>query len=200
MPLSALPKSLIDEARRLHTSPERGYHAWSHPEALLRLLSEVRGRLNDSVAVECAIILHDAIYDPRRSDNELRSAALARKMLDGVVAAATLRRAVAWIEATERHLVPEDALADEAEDLRIFLDLDLSILGASDEDFDRYEAGVRHEYRHVADADFRAGRAMILERFLGRDHLYMSEWGHQRFETKARENLARSLKGLRNAR
>jgi predicted metal-dependent HD superfamily phosphohydrolase len=195
--MSALPLSLIEEARRLHGGPERGYHGWSHPEALLGLLAEVRNRLSDPVAVECAIILHDAVYDPRRSDNEARSAALAREMLDRVVPEVTLRRAVELIEATERHLVTATISADEAEDMRIFLDLDLSTLGASAEAFDRYEAGVRHEYRHVPEALFKAGRAAVLERFLERDQLYLSEWGRERFEAKARENLQRSLKGLR---
>ncbi len=195
--MSALPSGLIEEARRLHGGPERGYHGWSHPEALLRLLPEVRSRLTDPVAVECAIILHDAIYDPGRSDNEARSAALARRLLGGVVAAKTLRRAIRLIAATGRHVVPDSTPPDEAADMRIFLDLDLSILGASAEDFDRYEAGVRHEYRHIPDADFRRGRAAVLERFLERDRLYLSEWGRERFETAARANLQRSLEALR---
>jgi predicted metal-dependent HD superfamily phosphohydrolase len=197
--MTGLPPDLIEKARRLHSGPERGYHAWSHPEALLRLLSEVRDRLHDPLAVECAIILHDAIYDPTKSDNEARSAALAREMLGGVVPANTVRRAVQLIEATERHLVPETLAADEAEDMRIFLDLDLSILGASPDAFDLYEAGVRHEYRHVPESAFRAGRARILEQFLSREWLYMSPWGRERLEAKARENLQRSLAALRNA-
>jgi predicted metal-dependent HD superfamily phosphohydrolase len=187
----------MQAARRLHGGPERGYHAWSHPKALLALLPEVRGRLNDPLAVECAIILHDAIYDPKRTDNEARSAALAREMLDSVVDAASVQRAVHLIEATEHHAVPEGVSADEADDMRIFLDLDLSILGANAADFDRYEAGVRHEYRHVPDADFRLGRAAVLDRFLRREALYLSSWGRERFESQARRNLARSLTALR---
>ncbi|HEY1752426.1 MAG TPA: phosphohydrolase [Caulobacteraceae bacterium] len=193
-----LPAALIEQIRKLHGGPERAYHAWSHPQALLGLLAEVRGQLADPLAVECAILLHDAVYDPTRADNEAKSAVLARDLLAGVVPDATLERAVSLIEATARHEVPAGMPADEAADCRVFLDMDLSILGADPEAFDGYEAGVRHEYRHVPDAAFRQGRAAVLERFLGRERLYMSGWGHQRFEAKARENLARSLRALRS--
>jgi predicted metal-dependent HD superfamily phosphohydrolase len=189
----------MEKVRQLHGGAERGYHSWSHPQALLRLLVDVQDQLNDPLAVECAIVLHDAIYEPTRSDNEKRSAALAKDMICGVVPDPTVGRAVQLIEATERHLVPENSSADEAEDCRIFLDMDLSVLGSNDEVFDAYEAGVRHEYRHVPEDAFRQGRAAILERFLSRDRLYMSEWGYERFEAKARENLGRSLRALRKA-
>ena len=192
-----LPPDLLETIRTLHADPDRGYHGWSHPQSLLALLQSVRDQLHDPLAVECAILLHDAIYDPARSDNERKSAELARDLLGGVVPERTLRRAVQMIEATEKHVVPETASPDEAEDLRIFLDLDLSVLGGSEAAFDAYEAGVRHEYRHVPQEVFNPARAAILERFLARDRLYLSEWGHARFEERARANLSRSLRNLR---
>jgi predicted metal-dependent HD superfamily phosphohydrolase len=155
--------------------------------------------LHDPFAVECAILFHDAIYEPTRTDNEQRSVALAKKMLAGVVPDDVLRRTVRLIEATQRHLVPDDLTAEETEDCRIFLDMDLSILGGDAVAFDRYEAGVRHEYRHVPETLFRQGRAAVLERFLARDPLYLSAWGRARFEAKGRENLRRSLRALREA-
>lgn len=103
-----LPPSLIKTIQALHADPGRGYHAWRHPQALLELMVEVRAQLHDPLAVECAIVLHDAVYDARRADNEQRSAALARELLEGVVPAETLARTVRLIEATERHRVPAD--------------------------------------------------------------------------------------------
>ncbi|MCX4162896.1 MULTISPECIES: hypothetical protein [Paraburkholderia] len=196
--MTTLPPALIERLRSLHDDPARRYHNWSHIQALLKLLPGVRDRLNDPLAVECAIVLHDVIYEPTRNDNEKRSAALAKELISGVVPDDTARRAVQLIEATERHLVDENMSMEEAEDCRIFLDMDLSILGSSEKAFDDYEAGIRHEYRHVDEAAFREGRAAILERFLSRDHLYMSEWGREQFEAKARVNLQRSLQALRN--
>jgi len=193
----ALPEGLLAEIRSLHEGPDRGYHAWSHPLALLGLLDEVAGDLDDPLAVRCAILLHDAIYEPRRADNETRSAELARRMLDGVVPEVSLARAIRLIEATQRHTIPDDLPADERGDMGVFLDMDLSILGAAPEAFDAYEAGVRHEYREVPEALFRQGRAAILERFLEREALYFSPWGRARFEAPARANLRRSIAALR---
>lgn len=192
-----LDESLIDEIRRLHAGPERGYHGWSHPLALLELHAEVAGMLHDPLAVYAAILLHDTIYEPRATDNESRSATLAAQMLSGKLPEATLGRTLRLIEATARHAIPAGLPADEAADMAMFLDMDLSILGAPAAAFDAYEEGVRHEYREIPEAAFRAGRAAILEGFLAREALFMSEWGRVRFEAKARDNLARSIAKLR---
>jgi predicted metal-dependent HD superfamily phosphohydrolase len=191
-----LSEAVLDEIRGLHAGPDRGYHGWSHPLALLALHAEVEPLLRDPEAVRCAILLHDAIYEPRRTDNEGRSAVLAARMLGGLVPDDTLARTVRLIEATARHAIPADLPCDEAADMALFLDMDLSILGASPSAFDAYEAGVRHEYRDVPEAAFRKGRAAILEGFLARDALYLSDWGRARFEGAARENLKRSIAKL----
>jgi predicted metal-dependent HD superfamily phosphohydrolase len=194
-----LGEALIGEIRVLHAGPDRGYHGWSHPLALLALHAEIENMLHDAEAVRCAILLHDAIYEPRRKDNESRSAALAAEMLKDVVPEATLGRTLRLIEATAHHAIPAGLPADEAADMALFLDMDLSILGAAAEVFDAYEAGVRHEYREVPEAAFSAGRAAILEGFLAREALYFSDWGRDRFEASARANLARSIAALRAA-
>jgi predicted metal-dependent HD superfamily phosphohydrolase len=191
-----LPPALLQDIRALHEGPDRGYHAWSHPAALLAMLSDVASYLHDRDAVECAIVLHDAIYEPLKPDNEKRSAALARVMLAGVVPEETISRTVRMIEATERHEVPDDLSEEDANDVRIFLDMDLSVLGSAESAFDAYEQGVRHEYREVPDAAFNRGRAAILRKFLERERLYLSEWGRARFEEQARKNLRRSLAAL----
>jgi predicted metal-dependent HD superfamily phosphohydrolase len=149
--------------------------------------------LHDPLAVRCAILFHDAIYEPRAADNEARSAVLAKEMLCGVVPDDTLARIIRLIEATAKHAIPTGLADDEAADMALFLDMDLSILGAPSAAFDNYEAGVRHEYREIPEQAFRAGRAQILKSFLARDSLYFSDWGRVRFEELARANLRRSI-------
>jgi predicted metal-dependent HD superfamily phosphohydrolase len=191
-----LSDALIETIRDLHTGPERGYHGWSHPLALLKWHAEVADQCHDPLAVRCAILLHDAIYEPRATDNEARSAVLAAEMLADIVPDETLARTVRLIEATAKHAIPDGLPNDEREDMALFLDMDLSILGASDAAFDGYEAGVRHEYKDVPADLFRQGRAKILQGFLARDSLYFSDWGRTRFEEKARANLQRSIIAL----
>lgn len=192
-----LTDALLNRIADLHRGPDRGYHGWTHPLALLDLWKDVRDGLDDPLAVRCAILLHDAVYEPRAADNEARSAALAAEMLDGVVPPETLARTVRLIEATAKHAIPDNLPADEHGDMAMFLDMDLAILAAPQAEFDAYEAGVRHEYREVPEAAFRAGRARILEGFLARDALYLSPWGRAAFEAGARANLDRSIRRLR---
>jgi predicted metal-dependent HD superfamily phosphohydrolase len=194
---TVIDDELIERIAALHSGPTRGYHSWNHPLALLRLYRDVRNRLSDPIAVYCAILFHDAIYEPRASDNEARSAALAAELLGGRVDRARLARILALIDATAGHAIPPGLPSGEAADMAMFLDMDLSILGAAADAFDVYEAGVRHEYREIPEAEFRAARARILEDFLDRPVLFLSDWGRGRFEAAARHNLARSVAALR---
>lgn len=192
---------LIDaalEARlaALYRAPGRHYHGLAHVAALLALADEHRALMADPDAVAAAIWLHDAIYDSRAADNEAKSAALARELLAGRAAPARVERIAAMIEATATHLLP--AFSDPAAraDAALFLDMDLSILGAPDAAFDAYEAAVRREYAWVDDAAWRAGRAAVLTRFLERRHVFHSATFRDRLEAAARANLARSLDAL----
>lgn len=193
-----IDSAIFEEVRELHSDPARGYHAWSHPLALFKQWETVKDRLHDPLAVYCAILFHDVIYEPRAKDNERRSADFAEQRLKEQVPDETLRRTLDLIIATETHTIPEHVTGAEREDVSIFLDMDLSILGAPEDVFDGYEAGVRKEYSEIPEPLFREGRAKILEGFLARERLYFSDWGFASFEAKARENLARSINQLRN--
>ena len=194
-----LPDDLIDELRAKHDGEDRGYHDWSHPLDMITTMQPIRLLLQDALAVVCATVTHDVINDPHRTDNEELSAQFAERRLAGIVSDDTLARAARMIRATSAH-VPQDGLsADDLHDTMHFLDLDLSILGADVKKFDAYEAGVRHEYRHVEWHRFATRRAEILKRFLKRDRIYQTEWGRLEFEAPARRNLARSIARLRQA-
>lgn len=192
---------LVDEAtkaflRPLYAAPERHYHGLSHIEALLDLAAEHRPLLADPDAVDAAIWFHDAIYDSRAADNETRSAALAREKLAGRTDPARIERITAMIEATATHALPD--LTDERyrADAALFLDMDLSVLGAPPAAFDAYEAAVRREYAWVPEPAWRQGRAAVLRRFLQRETIFQTDAFRQRFETPARDNIARSLRAL----
>lgn len=193
---SQIPPALLAELRARHDEPQRAYHGWRHIQALLRLREEVADRLADPSAVLWAILFHDAVYDPRAADNEERSARLLEAAEVAGLDDATRSRAARLIRMTAAHAIPGRLPADEGADAALFLDMDLSILGATPAAFDAYEAGVRHEYAHVAEPAFRSGRAAILRRFAERERLYLSDWGRQRFEAAARANIARSLAAL----
>jgi predicted metal-dependent HD superfamily phosphohydrolase len=192
--------SLIDAAMErelssLYRAEGRHYHGIAHVEALLALARQHCAALADPEAIEAAIWFHDAIYDSRRSDNETQSAALATRMLEGRSGEQRIGRIAAMIEATATHELP--GFTDEAarRDAALFLDMDLSILGAEPDEFDAYERAVRLEYEWVPEPAWRSGRAAVLRKFLSRDAIFRSEQ-FQPLETRARHNIERSLTAL----
>ena len=93
--------------------------------------------------------------------------------------------------ATKHDATP--SVADE----QLLIDIDLPILGTEPSTFDVYEREVRQEDAFVPDPSFRAGRAHVLEGFLGRPFVFATPYFHARYGARARENLERSLAGLR---
>lgn len=175
-----------------YAEPHRHYHTMVHVRALLDHAAACHDDLDDPGVVEAAIWFHDAVYDSRAKDNEARSAALAAEMLKGRMARERLRKVVAMIEATASHKLPE--LPGRAGlDAALFLDIDLSILGAPAEVFDACEHNVRLEYAWVPDDRWRRGRAAVLAGFLERPRLFLTERFHRLLDMPARENLRRSL-------
>ncbi|RWF39880.1 MAG: hypothetical protein EOS46_30240 [Mesorhizobium sp.] len=192
---------LIDDALKtelsvLYHAAGRHYHNLAHIEAMLTLAGDYRTLLDDPEAVEAAIWFHDAIYDSRAKDNEAQSAALAEQKLAGCADAGRLSRVSAMILATATHQLPlfDDAAATR--DASLFLDMDLSILGADAVAFDAYERAVRREYGWVEEPMWRAGRGAVLKTFLARPHIFHTQEFQQRFEPQARLNMARSLQAL----
>lgn len=172
--------------------PHRHYHGVRHLEECLARFADVRALAQDADAVEAALWFHDAVHDVHRDDNEARSAALARTMLEARgVAAERIAHVEAIILAT-RHETPS---ADP--DAQLACDIDLAILGADVTRFDEYERGVRAEYAWVPMPIFRVKRAEILMRFLASPRIFQTEWFHARFDAAARDNLSRALKALR---
>ncbi|MDP2765329.1 MAG: phosphohydrolase, partial [Brevundimonas sp.] len=74
--------------------------------------------------------------------------------------------------------------------------IDLSILGAEPDRYDAYAAAIRHEYAHVPEPLYRAGRAAIMGRFLESPRLFADPLWAERYEDAARANLRREITAL----
>lgn len=176
-----------------YAEPHRRYHTRAHIEACLKLLDDVQGlSAQEKQLLTWAIWWHDAVYDPRASDNEARSADLAQAELaqEGVdpEACAEVAR---LIRLTAGHEVEAgDRLGT------ILIAIDLAILGAAPAEYDAYSRAVREEYAHVPDALWRAGRSRVLQRFLDAPVIFPDPGLRARFEAQARDNLARELATL----
>jgi len=189
-----LAEPVIDELVAAYLEPARQYHTLDHIAALLRHLEEHKADVIDHDAVALAILFHDVVYDPRRQDNELRSAAVARQRLTALgFAAPVIDKVAAYIEATQHGHTVEV----EDPDLALLLDLDLSTLAAAPDAYRAYAGAIRREYAHVPDTFYRGGRRQVLEGFLARQRIYHTERLRTLWEARARANMSEEIAGLR---
>jgi len=171
-----------------YREPWRHYHTLDHLTACLAWFEQTWRLADHPAEVEAALWFHDAVYDPRRSDNEERSAELADAILrEGSAAIDVAARVARLVLATKRVTDPADA------DETLLTDIDLAILGAAPDRYVEYEHRVRAEYAFVPEDAFWQARSLLLHGLLARRTLYGTRFFFDRLEGPARENMARSL-------
>jgi predicted metal-dependent HD superfamily phosphohydrolase len=179
------PAGALEGLLERWSEPQRCYHGLEHLRELLTLFGEFRLLALRPAEILAALFFHDAVYLPRRSDNEERSATLAGAVLGSAgVAPATIDRVERLILATRHHSPVNDP------DAALLVDLDLAILGSSPERFARYEEQIRAEYSWVPFFLYRHKRRKVLRSFAARERIFTTPALHQRFEEAARRNLA----------
>jgi predicted metal-dependent HD superfamily phosphohydrolase len=180
--------ALLAMAGPSHNEPHRKYHTVQHLSECLAAFEQVSQLAVHPAVVEMALWFHDAIYEVKRSDNEERSAQWATAELRAAGVATEAAELVASLVLATRHTsVP--ATPDE----QVLVDIDLAILGASEQRFAEYERQIRDEYAFVPGFLFRRKRRAILQSFLQRPHIYSTAHFHAALEQAARSNLQRAV-------
>lgn len=186
-----------DHLLAAYADPRRGYHdlrhlaeVLDHLDVLLAEPSPAESAAVNGDAVRLAAWFHDAVYAGAPDDEE-RSARLAEEELaaagvDGAVVAEVAR----LVRLTATH---DPAAGDLAG--AMLNDADLAVLAAGPERYAEYVAGVRREYAHVPEADFRRGRAGVLRGLLAASPLFRTATGRRLWEQRARSNIAAELDG-----
>jgi len=181
----------FDELARCWAEPHRAYHTTEHLLACLATLDGVRHLADRPDEVEWALWYHDAVYRTRGGGSEEASADLSDDWLARGGAPDDVRgRVRALILATKHDAEPPTP------DAALLVDVDLAILGAPPDAYDRYEAQVRREYRWVPGPLFRHKRREVLQGFLERPRLYATDAMRDRLEIRARDNLERAIAAL----
>ena len=189
---AALIDRFFGEIERKYTSTRRHYHNLHHIQALLQLGEIYAGQLQDQDVVAFSVFYHDIIYNVLRKDNEPRSAGLAVKRLQALqVPAAKIEQVKLYIEATQTHAVT--AAVTHTGDLQLFLDFDMSILGAPWDAYEAYTRQVRREYRFYPDKLYNTGRKQFLQHCLQSAPIFQTPAFREGYEVIARENMAREL-------
>ena len=193
----ALPDAQWEALEAAYAMPPRAYHGWPHVQAVLQHFREVAVAgpgWRQPAEAWLAVLYHDAIYEAGRSDNESRSAGLARAHVaqwlpDGTV---DIQRVHELILLTARH--GQVARGEVDQDAALFLDCDMAILGAEPAVFDAYDRGIASEYRGKVPAWlFRLNRRRFLKGLLARERIFLSDFFHARLDAQARRNLRRAV-------
>lgn len=184
------------EVKAAYQAPGRAYHNWDHIAYLLAEFQRLAQEWRRPAAVETAIYWHDVVYEPTSPSNEADSAALMRARLAERAPRQLVDDAEALILATASHDVPSDMDAALAADCALFLDMDMSILGAPPEAFDAYDKAIRAEFAAIPDETYRPRRADVLAGFLARDRLFLTEAYRRSHDAQARANLKRAISRL----
>lgn len=172
----------------------RHYHNMTHIYRMVRNWSRLKKKLKNSDAVFMAIIYHDIVYKPRKSDNEAQSAIyfdkIAKKHFD--ITEQTVSEVKNGILAT-KHDAGALVYWKDNSDIQYLLDFDLEILSASNaDDYEWYRNGVRKEYRIYPNILYKPGRKKVLESFLSREKIYLTKDFEER-ENTARKNLKKEI-------
>lgn len=175
----------------MYAHPPRAYHNLAHIAQTLGVLDSVTLLAEDADAVEFALWLHDCVFFAERPDNESRSADAAAMIAGLLGCSADFTGRVRDLIAATRH-----SGTPPRGDASLVADIDLSILAAPREEYDRYREAIRGEYEFADDSMFREGRAAFLRRMLDREHVYNTAYFRREHEHAARENMQRELDGL----
>jgi len=186
------PTPVYHQLLSAYSETHRAYHNLTHLQECLRALDASGPEPSSARVVEIALWFHDAIYDPKSSDNEEQSAELATRTLqEARVSPETIEQVQRLVLATKTHESNSEPLQ------ALMLDVDLSILGSEPNRFAEYERQIRQEYSWVPLEIFIPKRREILERFLKRRRLFHLPWFNERLESQARRNLRDSLRRLK---
>lgn len=189
-----LANAIYNEIQDSYSSSGRYYHTLEHIDKLLAVFEEFKDKIGEKDAVEFAIWYHDIIYVPGRTDNETESARLAEKRMRELgIEAERISKTVQLIEATKTHRLTAEV---DNFDGQFFLDADLSILGADWENYLAYAKDIRKEFSFVDKDAYAAGRGAVIQEFLRRERIYLTDELSQKLEGQARENIRRELAEL----
>lgn len=174
------------------------YHNLEHVVRIME--STVPGSDFKKLSVYLFAMFHDAVYVVGATDNEKKSAELAKKWfdkLDQTPPNSEFKRCVSDIVIQAIELTTYTADFDSADtypSVRFLLELDLAGLAKPWVDYCVNAAKIREEAREVVpdDSDFRKRRIAFLEDFLQRALFYngVTDW-------LAKDNIRRELKWLK---
>ncbi|GAA3292574.1 DUF4031 domain-containing protein [Arthrobacter citreus] len=166
--------------------PHRRYHDRRHLLAVLEAVELLWPR--PPRALLLAAWFHDAVYRGAGDDEEQSARLAAALLADAGLPGPEIREVQRLVLLTAGHAPASGDAAGQ-----VLCDADLSVLAREPAAYAHYLSDVRHEYRHLDDADFAAGRRGVVLRLLALEPLFSTAAARSRWEGQARRNLMSEL-------
>lgn len=200
-----LTDEFVDAVKQKHSEPHRHYHTWDgHISPMLQKFYLIRDEFSNPDAVVLAILFHDFVYEvypDTYRKNEMLAATAMVQMLQKHFKWYTVSKngrknikfAIKLIMATVKHNPYRNRATlddNEINDVKLFLDLDLSILATENKYLLLwYEDAIRKEFSFYTDLVYNDGRAAVLRSFMNREGIFFSD-GSSSKNLQAHANLA----------
>ena len=182
------------ELQALYIEPHRHYHNLQHLAHMLQKLEEAVQAMGkpdqqERAALLLALLYHDAVYNPNKSDNEERSALLFEQHAKQTNYP-HVQRVKGLILMTKTHQPGTDKLS------QLFSDIDLAILGEDTAAYQLYTERIRQEYKHVPGFLYRRGRQKVLKQLLANGNIFYTPYFITSYREKAVANIQQELERL----
>ena len=151
-------RKCFNRLAKCYGEKHRKYHTLLHLAHCLEGFGKVAMYAHNRYAIVLAIFYHDVVYNPLRRDNEAESAKYFKFDMWNVLEIRDkmlVDKVARMIMQTKHHQL--DSTDDR--DCALFLDVDMSILGAEPHVYDQYSSDlVRREYDHYSDEEWAVAR------------------------------------------
>lgn len=181
---SAAVQQILAYLEKQYNNENRYFYNLTHVTHQLKLLEQYHYLIKNEEVVFFAIWFRHISNDTWRTNNEERSAYVARlKLTEAHVPNAIIQKVVQYISGCKNYTAPlED---DEA----VFQDLDLAVFGMDSSVYEIYSDQLRKEWRRLPSFILNRRRKDFLYLLLERDNIYNTEKFQATYELQARRNM-----------
>lgn len=174
----------------LYNSKNRHYHNLNHINSLLELIDEENLTKGNRITLILVAIYHDAIYNSTSSKNEEESAELLALDFQKLNIKSDLIDLAFQIILDTKNHQSNHSLS------KLFLDMDLSILGVESHYYKVYTKQVRQEFNSYPQIIYNIGRKKFIQKTLEQPFIFQTNSFRNKFEKTAIQNLLNELKIL----
>ena len=182
-------QKILSEIDSSLNEPDRYYHNYNHVTSILKQIEVQELTREDRVILILTAFYHDLVYKAVFNNNEELSSKKLKSHFSFVHHSTVVNKASDIILATKNHL-SNDYLTC------LFLDMDMSVLGISADNYEIYQKNVRKEYSIIPKSIYKKGRKKFIESILSRENIFKTRVFQVAYEESARKNLLIELNEL----